>query len=59
VIGHLQLFNPDITAALHVLACLLRSPADFARLLEIASGLLLAHVEKILLERTSAERAED
>jgi hypothetical protein len=52
VIGHLQHFNPDLTAALHHLAYLLRTPAAFARLLEAASGLTLAHAEKILLETT-------
>jgi hypothetical protein len=53
VIGHLHLFNPDVTAALHVLACLLRCPEAFARLLEAASGLLLGHAEKVLIESAS------
>jgi hypothetical protein len=51
VIGHLALFNPDVTAALHVVACLTRSPDSFARLFEAASGTTLAHAEKILRER--------
>jgi hypothetical protein len=38
VVGHLPLFNPDVTAALHVAGCLLRSPAALARLLEAGSG---------------------
>jgi hypothetical protein len=51
VVGHLNLFNPDVTAYLHLAGFFTRSPEALARLLEATSGLTLAHVGKILLER--------
>jgi hypothetical protein len=61
IVGYLRLFNPDVTAALHVLGCVLRSPDSFARVLEAASGLTLDHADKILGEqaRRGDEDPED
>jgi hypothetical protein len=56
IVGHLDLFNQDVTEAMHVVACLLRSPGALARLLQAASGSTLAHTDEILLER--AQRPE-
>jgi hypothetical protein len=55
VVGRLQLFNPDVTAALHVLGCVLRSPAALAGVLAAASGVALERAGRILA--ASAEPA--
>jgi hypothetical protein len=61
IAGYLGLFNPDVTAAMHVLGCVLRSPEALAWALQAASGLTLEHAEKILAERAlpDEEDAED
>jgi hypothetical protein len=57
IVGWLDLFNPDVTAAMHVLGCLLRSPGSLARALQAASGLALTHTDEILLERAQHPEA--
>jgi hypothetical protein len=61
VIGHLRLFNQEVTAALHVVGCLQRAPAALARVFEATSGPALARLGRVLAIRlrSSAEGAED
>jgi hypothetical protein len=49
--GHLHLFDENLTAALHVLESLLRSPASLANLLEAAGSLALERAGVILDHR--------
>jgi hypothetical protein len=48
VVAHLSLFDPSVADTLHAFACALRSPVSFAYLIQAASGLALAHVDRIL-----------
>jgi hypothetical protein len=57
IVGWLDIFNQDVTAAMHVVACLLRSPGALARVLQAASGLTLEHTAEILLERAQHPEA--
>ncbi|HYG62697.1 MAG TPA: hypothetical protein VEL74_08955 [Thermoanaerobaculia bacterium] len=57
VVGWLDIFHQDVTAAMHVVACLLRSPGALARVLQAASGLTLEHTAEILLERAQHPEA--
>ena len=51
VVGHLELFDEGLIAALHVVDSLLRSPAALADLLEAAGQLALERAGAILDER--------
>jgi hypothetical protein len=55
--GHLHLFDENLTAALHVLESLLRSPASLANLLEAAGSLALERAGVILDHRFPAPAA--
>ncbi|HZF07213.1 MAG TPA: hypothetical protein VFE33_00330 [Thermoanaerobaculia bacterium] len=49
--GHLEYYDPDAAAALHVAESLLRSPEALARLLEAAGRVALLRAGKIVFER--------
>jgi hypothetical protein len=51
VVGHLRLFNPDVTTALHVVGCLQRAPSALARVFEGTSGPALARLGRVLALR--------
>src|SRR6476661_1479432 len=51
VVGHLELFDPNLTEALHVAEGLLRSPEALAVLLEAAGQVALERAGAILDER--------
>lgn len=53
LVGHIQLFDEDLIAALNVLDALVASPYDFAWLLEAAGGLALQHVGRISMARAT------
>jgi hypothetical protein len=53
LVGHVQLFDEDLVAALNVLDALLSSPYDFAWLLEAAGGVALQHVGRISMARAT------
>jgi len=57
VVGHSELFNEDIVAALNVLDALMASPREFAFLLDAIGGLALEHVEKIVVARLAQPEA--
>ena len=51
VVGHLELFDPNLIEALHVAEGLLRSPETLALLLEAAGQIALERAGAILDER--------
>jgi len=51
IAGHLEYYDPDAAAALHVAEWLLRSPEALARLLEAAGRVALLRAGKIVFER--------
>ncbi|HEV7516104.1 MAG TPA: hypothetical protein VGR07_07375 [Thermoanaerobaculia bacterium] len=51
IAGHLEYYDPDAAAALHVAESLLRSPDSLARLLEAAGRVALLRAGKIVFER--------
>jgi len=51
VVGHLEFYDPDAAAALHVAESLVRSPDALARLLEAAGKVALERAGKIAFER--------
>lgn len=51
VVGHLELFDPNLIEALHVAEGLLRSPETLAVLLEAAGQVALERAGAILDER--------
>jgi hypothetical protein len=53
LVGHVQLFDEDLVAALNVLDALVATPYDFAWLLEAAGGLALQHVGRISMARAT------
>jgi hypothetical protein len=53
VVGHLELFDPNLTEALHVVESLLRSPEALAGLLEAAGQIALERAGAMLDERVS------
>jgi hypothetical protein len=51
IAGHLEFYDPDAAAALHVAESLLRSPDSLARLLEAAGRVALLRAGRIVFER--------
>jgi hypothetical protein len=51
VVGHLPLYMPAVAEALHVIGCVLRSPAALARVLQAGSGPALARAGRALVAR--------
>jgi hypothetical protein len=55
VVGHIPLYMPAVAEALHVVGCVLRSPAALARVLQAGSGPGLARAGRVLAARLRPE----